>query len=199
MSHYPFASYADRVVGLRLSLKATGFEAVRFKRSKPAPGNPGGFRADATEPEHVMKVTRNFSFTLAVPDEKQAGLLAVEAAGWGFIHYVATTAFLLGVESPFAANGNETNLAPNSPGATSMANRVVDFDFSLDASGGDGSTLNWKSEGGASGRFTFTLENPGFIIGLRLCPTNDGMLILPDTANPWSEARSIGWPGVGTK
>lgn len=196
MPSYLFAYHADRVVGLRLSLARGGVEAVRFKRSKPMPGSPpsGGFVSDAAVPEApAVPVAGPFSFTLAVPQENQTGLLGVEVSGWSPINYVFTGAFLLGTQDAFASNGNETNAKPNAPapGGPVMASRSIDFDF-VPTADGIGSELRWRSVS-ASGKYVFNAANPGYIVALRLSAATSGQLALT-TANPWGAAATIGWP-----
>ena len=189
MPSYSFANYADRVVGLRLSLTAAGLQAIRFKRNKVA----GVFAPDAAVPEALVPATQPFSFTLAVPQANQAGLLGVEAAGWDGHIYLTSMAFSLGTQDAFSGNGAETNAAPNAPlpGGPIMAARSIGFDF-VPAVGGLGSQLHWKSAG-ASGVYTFDQANPGYIVALRLSAATSGQLALT-TANPWGAAATIGWP-----
>jgi hypothetical protein len=189
MSSYSFANYADRVVGLRLSLTAAGLQAVRFKRTKTA---PNVFTPDPAEQETVTPVTQPFSFTVGVPAANQTGLLGVEVVTWSPIIYVTTSMFALGKQDAFAGNGNETNTAPSAPapGGPSMANRMIRFDFTP-AAGGYGSTLHWKGDA-ASGVFVFSQANPGYIVALRLNAPNGGQLVLP-AGNPWGAAATVGW------
>lgn len=193
-SHYTFAQYADRTLGLVLYKHPDGsLWARRFRRTKPFPSvNP----EPPTDPfELDTRINGSFSFTVSVSDNNE-GLLALEATGWAEF-WVFDQALLLGVQDGFAGNQVEAPVLPNWPATTTGPTRTVNLDFTVPAAGGV-PFIQWSSPGTAGGKVEFRQPNHvkakhGLAVVLRLRGKNGGRLTL-NPGNPWGAQQTIEHP-----
>lgn len=184
-AHYPFAGFAERTLGVSLSVESNKLKAAVFKRSRVAGSNPISWKKEIDETP--KDVGQPFTFSLEVADQ-QTALLAFEVKGWGVNHYRSTAMHLLGHQSPFSVNGDEVKESlPNTPdpaGRTYAARKVT-----VTVTPGATPVLSWKSDNG-SGSHPLDAANPAEVISLRLVGTAKGTLTL-DAASPWGAQTHV--------
>ena len=184
-AHYPFAGYAERTLGVSLSVEGNKLKVAGFKRRRTAGSNPIKWTSEIDEA--AKEVAHPFTFTIAVAEE-QTGLLAFEVKGWGARPYRATQLHLLGHQSPFSVNGDEVKESlPNTPDPTGKT--YAARKFTVTVTPGVTPVLSWKSDNG-SGSHPLDAANPSEVISLRLVGTAKGTLTL-DAASPWGAQTHV--------
>ncbi|MCC5025066.1 MAG: hypothetical protein J6386_20790 [Candidatus Synoicihabitans palmerolidicus] len=159
MSHYEFATSAERTLGIAFLTESTGKKAVVFQRQLIANGN---------SPQQEIDTDRSFEFAMEVLDGK--AMLGMEVNGWAARPYMPTTIFCLGDPDVYPSGRDEVRYS-SSRTTPVVASKMY---FRYEPTGGghdkDRPYLTWWFEDPIPGKGTmvFTPESPGVIVALRL-------------------------------